>query len=118
MLSACRGSDADSADSSNVESTPTIEGTQVMADPTEFAIRLDKKAFEPGTFTFVARERGKAPHAVAIEGLGVETASTGILDPGEADAAITVDLVPGIYTLWCPVGSHRSVGMELRITVS
>ena len=56
----------------------------------------------------------QVPHAVDIEGVdgGVTETVTG------ADAPpITVDLQPGEYTFYCPVGNHRQEGMEGKLTV-
>lgn len=118
LLSACAGDTDNGDDSPGPDGPPTIEGTQVSAELTEFAITLDTTTFSAGTYTFVAKEQGQAPHALSIEGPGVDTTSTDVLNPGDADAALTVDLSPGTYTLWCPVGDHRSQGMELTITVT
>ncbi len=56
------------------------------------------------------------PHAVEIEGNGVEE-ETETIDPG-ARASVTVDLRPGRYVFYCPVGQHRQAGMEGTLTVS
>lgn len=118
LLTGCGGGD-DAGDSaaSPAASSPTAQGTRVDAELTEFAITLGQETFAPGTYTFVAKELGEAPHALSIEGPGVETVSTDVLQPGDAAASVTVDLQPGTYTLWCPVGSHRDQGMETSITV-
>jgi uncharacterized cupredoxin-like copper-binding protein len=50
------------------------------------------------------------PHAVAIEGESSETV-TG------ANTEVTLDLEPGEYTFYCPVGNHRAGGMEGTLTV-
>lgn len=126
MLSTCGGG-ADTAgplppatsspSTSSATTSPTIEGTRVSAQLTEFSIALDTTTFPPGTYTFIAQERGKVAHALSIEGPGLKTTSTAVLSPGDADAALAVDLEPGTYTLWCPVGTHRDQGMEATITV-
>ena len=115
LVSACAGGTGDSSQS---DQPPTIKGTEVTAELTEYAITLDATTFPAGTYTFVAKEEGQAPHAVSIEGPGVNTVSTDVLNPGDADAALTVDLSPGTYILWCPVGNHRAQGMETTITVT
>ena len=118
LLSACAGDTDDGDGSPGSDLPPRIEGTEVTAELTEFAITLDETRFPAGTYTFVAQERGQAPHALSIEGPGLDTASTDVLNPGDADAALTVDLAAGPDTLWCPVGDHRSQGMEVTITVT
>ncbi|HMJ03782.1 MAG TPA: plastocyanin/azurin family copper-binding protein [Conexibacter sp.] len=55
------------------------------------------------------------PHAFEIEGNGVEE-ETATIEPG-ARASVTVDLRPGRYTFYCPVGDHRAAGMEGTLTV-
>lgn len=116
LLGACGSGDGD--DEAGVTTTPTsaVTGTPVNADLTEFAITLSETTFTPGTYTFVAREQGQAPHALSIRGPGVETTSTDVLSPGDPDAPLTVTLSAGEYELWCPVGSHRAQGMETTIT--
>jgi plastocyanin len=56
------------------------------------------------------------PHAIAIEGDGVDEAGQ-IAQPG-GTSSVSVTLKPGRYTLFCPVGSHRAEGMEGTLTVS
>lgn len=36
--------------------------------------------------------------------------------PGES-GSLTVDLQAGTYQIWCPVGNHRSQGMQTTLTV-
>jgi len=37
------------------------------------------------------------------------------LAPGES-GSLTLDLAPGTYVVYCPVGGHRGLGMELEVT--
>jgi plastocyanin len=55
------------------------------------------------------------PHAFEVEGQGVEE-ETATIEPGNR-ASVTVDLGPGRYTFYCPVGNHRAAGMEGTLTV-
>ena len=56
------------------------------------------------------------PHAVEIEGNGVEEETETVT--GEDAPPLTVDLKPGEYEFYCPVGNHRAEGMEGTLTVS
>ena len=84
--------------------------TDFALDPA--AVTLDA----PGTYTFRAVNEGNAPHALEIEGNGIEEA-TDTIDPGES-AEVTVEITePGEYELYCPVGNHEDMGMEGTLTV-
>ena len=58
---------------------------------------------------------GEFPHALEIEGRGIEE-ETDEIDGGET-TELTVDLEPGEYELYCPVGDHREQGMEGTLVV-
>jgi uncharacterized cupredoxin-like copper-binding protein len=57
-----------------------------------------------------------APHAVEIEGQGVEEESDTI-DPG-GTSKVSAKLEPGEYEFYCPVGNHKDAGMEGTLTVN
>jgi uncharacterized cupredoxin-like copper-binding protein len=97
--------------------SPAVTATRVTAELTEFSIGLSQQAFAPGPYEFVAEEQGQFPHALSIEGPGVESASTSAIDPGGDSQSLNVTLQPGTYEVWCPVGNHRAQGMETTITV-
>jgi plastocyanin len=59
-------------------------------------------------------ESPDVPHAVEVEGNGIEESSEQITG-GETE--LTVDLEAGEYTFYCPVGQHRQNGMEGTLTV-
>jgi uncharacterized cupredoxin-like copper-binding protein len=53
-------------------------------------------------------------HDLVLE--GGPGGGTDIIGPGET-ASLSVTLEPGSYTLYCSVGNHRALGMEIEITV-
>ncbi|MEY9872947.1 putative cupredoxin-like copper-binding protein [Streptacidiphilus sp. MAP12-33] len=91
--------------------------TTVTVTETEFALHLSQSTFSPGAYTFVAKDSGQVSHALAISGPGVPTAQTATIGPG-GSANLSVTLQKGSYELWCPVDSHKSLGMDTHITVS
>jgi uncharacterized cupredoxin-like copper-binding protein len=56
------------------------------------------------------------PHAVEIEGNGVEVAGDTVEKGGVSKAS--ADLKPGDYEFYCPVGGHKDAGMEGTLTVN
>jgi plastocyanin len=68
-----------------------------------------------GSVTVKFDNPSSIPHGVEIEGNGVEKSSDVVTS---GDTSFTVDLKPGEYTYYCPVGDHRSAGMEGKLTVS
>ena len=50
-----------------------------------------------------------------IEGGGIEE-ETAEISPGES-AVLEVNLDPGTYVLYCPVGDHKERGMDGTVTV-
>jgi uncharacterized cupredoxin-like copper-binding protein len=57
----------------------------------------------------------KLPHAVAIEGNGVDKDGETV-QPG-SKSTVTADLKPGKYEFYCPVDGHKQAGMEGTLTV-
>jgi plastocyanin len=67
-----------------------------------------------GSVTIKLVNESDTPHAVEVEGNGVEE-ETETITGGETE--LSVDLEPGEYTYYCPVGQHRQNGMEGTLTV-
>ena len=90
----------------------------LSADPGG-ALKFDKSSLtgKAGKVTIVLRNPSSAtaPHAVEIEGQGVEEES-GTIDPG-ATTKVTANLKPGDYEFYCPVDGHKAAGMEGTLTV-
>jgi uncharacterized cupredoxin-like copper-binding protein len=90
-------------------------GTVIDVDERDFTIELSTTEFAPGTYTFVATNNGQTTHALKIDGQGLEEETEDIA-PGDS-ASLSVTLEAGEYELYCPVGNHKDMGMELDITV-
>jgi plastocyanin len=124
------GTTSEAAPPATTESTPTdtsggggggassIKVGAVEGGATPFAFdpkTLNAKAGKV-TFTLDNPSSNAAPHAIEVEGNGIEEESKTI-QPGES-AELTVDLKPGKYEFYCPVDGHKDAGMEGTLTVS
>src|SRR5919107_5406586 len=89
--------------------TVEVRETEFRLEPAE--ITLDR----PGTYVFRAVNDGDVTHALEIEGGGIEE-ETAEIGPGES-AVLEVNLDPGTYVLYCPVGDHKERGMDGTVTV-
>jgi uncharacterized cupredoxin-like copper-binding protein len=90
-------------------------GTQVTVDETEFKLSLSTNTFSAGAYTFRAVNDGKIVHSLEITGPGAN-ATTPDLQPGQS-ADLHVTLQDGSYDLFCPIDSHKVLGMNQEITV-
>jgi plastocyanin len=68
-----------------------------------------------GTVTFDFTNKSSVPHAIAIEGHGVD--KDGKVVTGGSNT-LTVKLKPGKYEFYCPVDGHKAAGMKGTLTVS
>jgi plastocyanin len=133
IAAGCGGDDDDngggggSSDSSGAESTGSDTGEassgggggatklKLTADP-DGGLTFDKTELtaKPGKVTITMDNPSDVPHAVEVEGNGVEE-ETKTLTNGTAD--VTVDLKAGKYEFYCPVDGHKEAGMEGTLTV-
>jgi uncharacterized cupredoxin-like copper-binding protein len=117
-LGACGGDNAKSSSTAKAKSTPSSSSaTKVTVEESEFALKLSTTTFHPGKYTFEARNVGKAPHAIEIEGPGLTEAKSATITGG-GTTSITVTLQKGTYEMYCPVGHHKDKGMKTEITVA
>ncbi len=119
VLAGCGSSNKNAgSNSSGAASTPSGGGGQqlALAAPADGSIKFDKTTLhaKAGTVTINFDNPSSTAHAVEIEGNGVEEASDTITN---SKTSVTADLKPGTYEFYCPVGSHRSQGMEGKLTV-
>jgi plastocyanin len=91
---------------------------RISADPGG-APKFDRESLsaKAGQVTVVMKNPSSAtaPHAVEIEGQGVEEESE-VVEPG-GTASVSATLEPGTYVFYCPVGNHQDAGMEGELTV-
>jgi plastocyanin len=89
---------------------------KLVADPGG-ALKFDKTTLsaKAGKVTIVMDNPSDLPHAVEIEGSGVEVAGDTVQKGGVSKAS--ADLKAGEYEYYCPVGNHQSAGMEGTLTV-
>jgi plastocyanin len=89
---------------------------KLTADPGG-AFKFDKSTLtaKAGKATVVLDNPSSLPHAVEVEGQGIEE-ETDTIGEGET-AKVTVTLKPGKYEYYCPVDGHRAGGMEGTLTV-
>jgi plastocyanin len=89
---------------------------KLTADPGG-ALKFDKSSLsaKAGKVTVVLDNPSSLPHAVEVEGNGVEE-ETDTIGKGET-AKVTVDLKAGEYEYYCPVDGHKAAGMEGTLTV-
>ena len=132
IAAGCGGDDDDngggggSSNSSGAEDTGADTGEassggggatklKLTADPGG-ALKFDKTELtaKPGKVTITMDNPSDVPHAVEVEGNGVEE-ETKTLTKGTAD--VTVDLKAGKYEFYCPVDGHKEAGMEGTLTV-
>jgi uncharacterized cupredoxin-like copper-binding protein len=133
IAAGCGGDDSDdsgSSDSGSSSEPSGAEGTggaasdtggggatklKLTADPGG-ALKFDKTELsaKPGKVTITMDNPSDVPHAVEVEGEGVEE-ETKTVTGGSAD--VTVDLKAGKYEFYCPVDGHKEGGMEGTLTV-
>jgi plastocyanin len=133
-LAACGDDDDDDGETTAVQ-TPTEEttteettteggggggggggGETVDVSLADFTIDPANPTVAAGPVTFAVTNDGQAPHNLEVEGNGVEEVLPADLAGGES-GELTVDLQPGTYEWYCPVGNHAAMGMEGELTV-
>jgi plastocyanin len=89
---------------------------KLSADPSG-ALKFDKSSLtaKAGKVTITLDNPSSIPHAVEIEGHGVEEES-GTIGEGET-TEVTATVKPGEYEYYCPVDGHKAAGMTGTLTV-
>jgi plastocyanin len=80
----------------------------------ELAFDKTSLSAKPGRVVIAFDNPSQVPHVVEVEGNGVEEETETITDGA---ARLAVELEPGEYKLYCPVGNHEQAGMVGTLTV-
>jgi plastocyanin len=130
-LAGCGSSNNDNTSSSSAPaattpaSTPSTSSsssgggeTLKLAADSGGALKFDKSTLtaKAGTVTIEMDNPSSVPHAVAVEGNGVDKDGETVTQGGVSK--VTVDLKPGTYEFYCPVDGHKDAGMKGTLTVS
>jgi len=111
---AVAGASAQATSSSSAAAT-----TLKLRADADGANRFNKERLraEPGKVTIRLRNPSTSgkPHAVEIEGKGIEKKSA-VAQPGER-VSVTAKLKRGRYEFYCPVDGHKADGMEGTLVV-
>ena len=102
-------------------SSPTARasgaGGSVDLTATDFKFNPSDPAVKSGKVTFNLKNDGQTTHSLEIEDVnGEDKELEGEVSPG-SNGTLAVDLKPGTYEFYCPVDSHRQMGMTGEITV-
>jgi uncharacterized cupredoxin-like copper-binding protein len=130
VAAGCGGDDNESSSSdtgaaaapTQTETTPSSGGggastqLKISADPSG-QLKFDKTKLnaKAGKVSIVMDNPSDVPHAVEIEGNGVEEEGETVTKGGTSTA--TADVKPGSYEFYCPVDGHKAAGMEGTLTV-
>ena len=119
------GSNSSGAQGNGADTTTTTQPSsgggggaskvKVTADPGG-ALKWDttELSAKAGKVTITMDNPSSVPHAVEVEGNGVEEETKTLTD---GSASVTVDLKAGKYEFYCPVDGHKQAGMEGTLTV-
>jgi uncharacterized cupredoxin-like copper-binding protein len=110
-----------SASSSSSSSGGGAAGAIAIAAQEKNGLSFSKKTLSAKagkvTITMVNPSGNSLPHAIAVEGNGVDQNGQTV-QPGGSASRVSLTLKPGKYTFFCPVDGHRAAGMEGTLTVS
>ncbi len=94
----------------------TTAGETVDVSLSEFTIEVPD-SLSSGPVTFNVTNDGTITHNFEVEGQGLEEELAQDLEPGQS-GTLTVDLAPGTYEIYCPIGDHANQGMRVEVTVA
>jgi uncharacterized cupredoxin-like copper-binding protein len=113
------GSSSSSSSSGSSGSSSSSGGAsdlKLSADPSgQLKFTVDSLSTKAGKVTLTMDNPSDVPHAIAVEGNGVD--QDGKVVNKNGTSTVTANLKPGKYTFYCPVDGHRAAGMQGTLTV-
>jgi uncharacterized cupredoxin-like copper-binding protein len=95
----------------------TGPGGTVNLTATEFKFNPSDPTVSSGNVSFNLKNDGKVTHSLEIENVnGQDKKLAAEVSPGQS-GTLKVNLPPGKYEFYCPVDSHKQMGMTGEITV-
>ena len=91
---------------------------RVHIDAKAQGLKFNKKTvrLRHGRVTFLMKNPSSFPHAIAVEGHGLD--KDGKIVQKGGTSRVTVTLKKGRYVFYCPVDGHRKAGMRGTLVVS
>ena len=91
---------------------------RVHIDAKAQGLKFNKKTvrLRHGRVTFLMKNPSSFPHAIAVEGHGLDKDGKSVQKGGTS--RVTVTLKKGRYVFYCPVDGHRKAGMRGTLVVS
>jgi plastocyanin len=89
----------------------------VHIDAKSQGLKFNKKTvrLRHGRVTFLMKNPSSFPHAIAVEGHGIDKDGKTVQKGGTS--RVTVTLKKGRYVFYCPVDGHRKAGMRGTLVV-
>jgi uncharacterized cupredoxin-like copper-binding protein len=120
-LAGCGGGSSSSSTTASTTSTTSDAGggggSTVAVSETDFKLNPADPTVKAGTVSFNATNDGAVTHSLEVEGPSGDQELKSALAPGQS-GTLTVDLSkPGKYEFYCPIDSHKQMGMVGEVTV-
>jgi plastocyanin len=95
---------------------PNAATLRISADKSKLKFNVKTLKARHGKVTIRMANPSNLPHAVGIEGRGVDKDGKTVRKGGTS--TVTVTLKKGRYTFYCPVPGHEAAGMKGTLTVT
>jgi len=93
-------------------------GTTVLVMLNDNSIAVPTQSIPPGPAVLTVENRGSDVHNLFVEGPGVSRAAGDAIPEGRS-STVEVTFQPGTYTLYCPIGDHRTAqGEQVQVTIA
>lgn len=92
-------------------------GTTVLVMLNDNSIAVREQSIPAGPAVLTIENRGTDVHNLFVEGPGLNAAAGDAIPEGRS-ANMDITFQAGTYTLYCPVGDHRTNGEQVQVTIA